>query len=47
MVGAGLGSVVMLKFGATVTDIFLAVGHANLSWRWAPGGCGRAAARHG
>jgi acyl-[acyl-carrier-protein]-phospholipid O-acyltransferase/long-chain-fatty-acid--[acyl-carrier-protein] ligase len=31
MVGAGLGSAVMLKFGASVTDIFLAVGAANLA----------------
>jgi len=29
MVGAGLGSALMLKFGATVTDIFLVVGLAN------------------
>lgn len=38
MVAAGLGSAVMLKLGAGVTDIFLAVGAANLlvamgSWR--------------
>jgi acyl-[acyl-carrier-protein]-phospholipid O-acyltransferase/long-chain-fatty-acid--[acyl-carrier-protein] ligase len=38
MVGTGLGSVLMLKFGATVTDIFLVVGLANLcvalgTWR--------------
>ncbi len=38
MVGAGLGSAVMLKLGAGVTDIFLTVGAANLvvalgSWR--------------
>jgi acyl-[acyl-carrier-protein]-phospholipid O-acyltransferase/long-chain-fatty-acid--[acyl-carrier-protein] ligase len=38
MVGAGLGSALMLKFGAKVTDIFLVVGLANLvvalgSWR--------------
>lgn len=31
MVGAGLGSALMLKFGASVTDIFLAVGAANLA----------------
>ncbi len=29
MVGAGLGSAIMLKLGATVTDIFLAVAAAN------------------
>lgn len=38
MVAAGLGSAVMLKLGAGVTDIFLAIGAANLlvaigSWR--------------
>ncbi|HEY3919513.1 MAG TPA: MFS transporter [Stellaceae bacterium] len=38
MVAAGIGSAVMLKLGAGVTDIFLAVGAANLvvaiaSWR--------------
>ncbi|HWE74422.1 MAG TPA: MFS transporter [Stellaceae bacterium] len=38
MVGAGLGSAVMLKLGASVTDIFLVVGVSNLvvaiaSWR--------------
>lgn len=31
MVGAGLGSALMLKFGASVTDIFLTVGAANLA----------------
>lgn len=31
MVGAGLGSAVMLKLGGSVTDIFLAVGGANLA----------------
>ena len=31
MVGAGLGSAVMLKLGASVTDIFLVVGVANLA----------------
>ena len=31
MVGAGLGSAVMLKLGASVTDIFLVVGAANLA----------------
>jgi acyl-[acyl-carrier-protein]-phospholipid O-acyltransferase/long-chain-fatty-acid--[acyl-carrier-protein] ligase len=30
MVGAGIGSAVMLKLGASVTDIFLVVGVANL-----------------
>jgi acyl-[acyl-carrier-protein]-phospholipid O-acyltransferase/long-chain-fatty-acid--[acyl-carrier-protein] ligase len=30
MVGAGLGSALMLKLGASVTDIFLVVGIANL-----------------
>jgi hypothetical protein len=30
MVGAGLGSAVMLKLGTGVTGIFLAVGAANL-----------------